>query len=826
MNSTEQQTIEVIINGQQAGKTIKEQEANVRKLTAEWRKAEIGSKEYIEGAKKISEANKILDTHKNLVRNTSDAMQQFGRHAANTQGAMGGLIQSLRNAGSFTGALSHVLGISKQSLDDARIATEHLVQITQAASAARKQGVKAVVEEVGAVKAATIGQKLWTFVVGETTGAMKLLRIAIASTGIGLLVIGLGVLIANYKEIGNVLGFNVNPATKKLAEETEKATEASEKALKAFDLEEKKLRLLGAAEEDLINLRKGETQKHIDQLNKQIDVQEQIIENTKKQKELDAENPFLNIPLLGGATSDEDIKAAEEKLQMLKEKRKEFGVDILELTKKEEDLEDEANKKKEEKRKKLQEKEQKEREKIVASTKKMLDDLQTLQAQAIKDEQEREEALLLDKFSKDKRAIEEEVGNENVKNQNLLALNQKYVIDLAALKKKAADDAAKKQKEEADAYDEQQKKDGEKYLEREARKHRASLELAVLTTKEGSKKRLEAEEALLVDRMNKELEIVGITEEEKALIREKYRQEEAKKDRAAAIKTAEEIISFTKQASGFILQIVSNREQESINLDKKTNDARKIQLKHQFEAGLISKEQYETEVAKIDEEHAEKVREIKRKAFERQKRAAVIEAIINTAVSIAKVVYNPILAAAAAILGGLQVAAIESQPVPEFAKGTILSGGRSHSQGGMPIINPNTGRKVYEIENGEAIIPTSTTASNLPLIHALLASNGRSIMPWISSMPAAVNYGGMTSTARRFAEGGIFGGGGSVNPSSGSGTADASLLIAALNANTNASLMLINRLNEPIEARYGNGEVRRITDLQDQFSSLRNNASI
>lgn len=51
-----------------------------------------------------------------------------------------------------------------------------------------------------------LAQRTYTLVVGQSTGAMKVFKIALASTGIGLLVIALGTLIANWKEVSSWIG--------------------------------------------------------------------------------------------------------------------------------------------------------------------------------------------------------------------------------------------------------------------------------------------------------------------------------------------------------------------------------------------------------------------------------------------------------------------------------------------------------------------------------------------------------------------------------------------------------------------------------------------
>lgn len=62
--------------------------------------------------------------------------------------------------------------------------------------------------DTAATWAQTAAQTAYTFVVGTSTGALKLFRIALASTGIGLLVLAIGLLIANFDKIKKAITEN------------------------------------------------------------------------------------------------------------------------------------------------------------------------------------------------------------------------------------------------------------------------------------------------------------------------------------------------------------------------------------------------------------------------------------------------------------------------------------------------------------------------------------------------------------------------------------------------------------------------------------------
>lgn len=86
---------------------------------------------------------------------------------------------------------------------------EEAIKKTQGAMALL-QGVTAITnvlqkESALRLAIATTAQTAYTAVVGTSTGAMKLFRLALASTGIGALVVGLGLLISNFDDVKKVV---------------------------------------------------------------------------------------------------------------------------------------------------------------------------------------------------------------------------------------------------------------------------------------------------------------------------------------------------------------------------------------------------------------------------------------------------------------------------------------------------------------------------------------------------------------------------------------------------------------------------------------------
>lgn len=154
------------------------------------------------------------------------------------------------------------------------------------------------------------------------------------------------------------------------------------------------------------------------------------------------------------------------------------------------------------------------------------------------------------------------------------------------------------------------------------------------------------------------------------------------------------------------------------------------------------------EEAKLQKELDAKKQTIEREAHERQKRLSISQAIVNGALAVTRILadvpkFDFGIATAAQIALAIattaaQVATISNQ---KFEKGGILDGAR-HAQGGIAAIDMATGRKVAELEGGEAymILSRETTQNNAGIIEALLHSS--------------MNEGGK----RIFEHGGVFGG--------------------------------------------------------------------
>lgn len=119
--------------------------------------------------------------------------------------------------------------------------------------------------------------------------------------------------------------------------------------------------------------------------------------------------------------------------------------------------------------------------------------------------------------------------------------------------------------------------------------------------------------------------------------------------------------------------------------------------------------------AAIDREYERKKVELDKKRVEAQIRQAKFDKVagllnvgINTAVNITKVFPNFALMALAAVLGGIQAAAIIAKPLPKYAHGT-----RNHP-GGLAWVGDGGGAELIKTGGRTILSPASATLMDLP----------------------------------------------------------------------------------------------------------------
>jgi hypothetical protein len=364
-----------------------------------------------------------------------------------------------------------------------------------------------------------------------------------------------------------------------------------------------------------------------------------------------------------------------------------------------------------------------------AKTKKLVDDLQEL----LKELQKIDEELQLVNVSdvqRDLIKLEQKYDALRVRakgnSKALLEIERLYQIERGNIIDKYAKEAAAKA---AKLDEEQKKRIGEiaahandalsKALADNTERDKLNADNNLITNffKSNRQKRKEDLDA----QQQQELDALDDLLQHKVISQDQYEQDVTKIHQHYNTLRAAQDIDAVAQAAQQALDIFSSitqaqadNENQELENDRKRNDAKKTNLERRLKSGLVTQLQYNREVARLDLEQQQKEKEVRRKQFERDKITSIIQTTINIAESISKALAaapppaNFILAAIVGAAGAIQLAKIEKQKAPEFAKGGKL-GGRSHADGGNAVVDGH-GRKIAEVEAGEGIVNKKTMA--------------------------------------------------------------------------------------------------------------------
>lgn len=200
-------------------------------------------------------------------------------------------------------------------------------------------------------------------------------------------------------------------------------------------------------------------------------------------------------------------------------------------------------------------------------------------------------------------------------------------------------------------------------------------------------------------------------------------------------KAAKEILAKAKEDQKEKIRLA--KEEATKKIDEAEKEKREKLKKVEQEKQLRIQNQKELNRAIEAENARAKAKEVeaKRQAWKAQQKADIASALIAGALATIKALAssfwpaNLVFAAMSAVMTGIQIVKIKSQPEPVFEQGGFIpQGGRHHAtygRGGIGLIDNQTGRNVGEMEGGEAIISREQTQANMPLIQRMFA-NARS----------------------------------------------------------------------------------------------------
>lgn len=139
-------------------------------------------------------------------------------------------------------------------------------------------------------------------------------------------------------------------------------------------------------------------------------------------------------------------------------------------------------------------------------------------------------------------------------------------------------------------------------------------------------------------------------------------------DLGAAIAAAGDMANKGMAIASQAIEMTNAKEQQELKNYQKNNDKKRKKLQDRLNAGLISQAQYDKSMADLQEKEDAKQEEMEARQAERQKKANIAQAIIQSALAVAKTFAEwgyPLGIAPAAIMAGLgaaQVALIAATP--------------------------------------------------------------------------------------------------------------------------------------------------------------------
>ena len=565
-------------------------------------------------------------------------------------------------------------------------------------------------------------QAAYGLVVGTTTGALKVFRLALAATGIGLLVLGVIALIQNFDKVKAALS-NAIPGFKEVTQaigsviDTIKdfvgVSDEADKAASAFESAAKKQSAAADAAVERIQ-RQIDIEKSAGRSTVELEIQrEQAVINANRAIIADYVKKAGTISSL---SEEEKLKAKEVNAEAVKAVQ-DASAKIIVIRN---GVEREAAEKAEEAAKKRAEAEKKAAEDVAKARENLAKlELETLESQL--DEREKILNESNNKIAERQKAFDDAkfAGNlveEKKLSDAIAAIKETATKQIADIDQKALDEKAAKEKEAADKAKEAAEK---------AAEERSKLFIAGIDDQINQVKTLEIIEGSSLQRRIQLIELESKIRIEQAqgsasaiaLINaetEEAIREERKKTTQQTIDDALEIADETLKVLNSILDLQKQVSANRIADIENTKTAEIDAINQSTDLEIDKVRQREAATLRANKRIAEE----KTKQAKRDKALAIFEATINTASAIiktgAQLGYPAAIPfqVAAGILGALQIATIAAQPIPKFKKGGMV-GGQSHEAGGTMI----------EAEKGEFVVNKSSVARHRDALDAMNRSS-------------------------------------------------------------------------------------------------------
>ena len=274
---------------------------------------------------------------------------------------------------------------------------------------------------------------------------------------------------------------------------------------------------------------------------------------------------------------------------------------------------------------------------------------------------------------------------------------------------------AKLQNQETDGSQVQEKLKLQRIAEQEAKINGLKVNIQDLNYNQELDKALDNEDQIYEIKktaLNNALALTKDNADEEARIKkELFDLEQANNDRLLAQRVA--IANQTLSIATSLSNAYKANEDKQLNKTTEANEKKKESLKAQMDAGIITQEKYNKEVAKLDKEADKQKAIIARKQAIRNRNLALFQITINTAEAVSKSGANPYLIALALAMGAAETAVVMNTEIPKASRGRYISG-KSHASGG----------EIIEAEGGEVVINRKSVSMYRSQLSAINQAGG------------------------------------------------------------------------------------------------------
>ena len=633
------------------------------------------------------------------------------------------------------------------------------------------QQISALLLEESKLKtfALTAAQTAYNGVIALTTGALKGLRLALAATGVGALIVALGALVAYWDDIKTAIT-GVSEAQKDLNATSEKQLKVEQDKLAAIGDQDEVLKLQGKTEREILNLKVKQSEQTIIAQqtaikNAQTTLKLQIEAETKSFQTLRNIARFaieVNLAVLRVIAAPLDLLIAtaneisealgfEKISSTINEQLSKLAATGAETISKlvfdpaETKASGEAALQESEKALKdlqnqragflnsIRDIDQKAADDAAAKAKEAADKANAIAKKSAEDQKAARLALLaaereafINSLDQREKILNESNDKIAELEKNFRAANFKEGSDEQIQAQNALNDTIAQIKTTANnQIAEIDKKALEDRLAKEAEARRAAAE-SEINERINTLQRLEIEQGSTLQRridiinaeadkrrqdaknnIKDEKERASAIELINAQTQEAIREEQ-KKTNQQAIDQAFEVAQAVSDTLGSIIELQGIQSEKRIEAITAASEKEKEAI---LQSGATEKQKQDA-IDALNKRTEQKIAAEKTKQAKADKAAAIFEATINAAAAVAKVAGNPIQTAIAIAAGAAQIAIIAATPIPKFKKGGPV-GGRSHEAGGTLI----------EAEKGEYVVNKVSVSQHRRALDAMNTSS-------------------------------------------------------------------------------------------------------